>query len=690
MADLGELIVGLGADVARLHKDVEEAKKILASFAKDAERQANQAKTPVEGLGGAFKGLSSQVQGAAATILSPIRQIQSAFAVISSIGVAIGATTWLKSMAMEALDAEIAFSKLKTQIEGLGIAYGSVVPQVNSAINAVSKYAIVQDEEVAGTLQRLIFASGNFNKSLQHLSITYDFARQRGIAVSDAATLIGKALTGNVELLGRYIPELRNLEVTLGETATETDKAAYAMALLKEKSASAMSQMTEHERQVKEVSKTWSDMKQAIGSVALALGSALAKEADKAATGYSKLWAWLEGTTDLLNPAIDRATEYANTLKAETSAINENASAHAKTAAELAAEIKARNDALAAKKAALKADLENWKSYYATVDELRTKELENQKRLAVELIAVEQQIAKQRDAYAVSEKDLRSKAFGQEEVDKVTKYYNIQTEMESKLREASEMFGESKIRMLEQYQQLAASAVGDAGDADLTTQLTAMTALTQIAEAQKLIAEEQRKIEEAKRAEMVQSIKLTGDLTVEMDRAKASVAGVRDQVSALNIEMSNLKFDIDARQAYQQVLSVKALIDSIPPVTYKTIVYKIEGQGSVRKPITEKIEDVKNMLSSIGNLRPTVVADLSPFSALAPRAAGSAGYRGSEFNSGRVSGGVAGRGGGSANVVMNIPEVKVIVSDGRDPASLARLLARPLKEEMRKLATLQG
>ena len=156
----------------------------------------------------AFSGLSNAAESVGAKIGSVFKSIQANWLAVAGV---IGSMMFLRNMAASAYEAELAFNRLKTQIEGLGVAYSSVAPQVNSAIEATSKYAIVQKEEVASVLQKLIFYSGDVNESMKRLNLTYDFASQKGIDVSSAADLIGKAMSGNVEMLGRYVPELRNL-----------------------------------------------------------------------------------------------------------------------------------------------------------------------------------------------------------------------------------------------------------------------------------------------------------------------------------------------------------------------------------------------------------------------------------------------------------------------------------------------
>lgn len=193
------------------------------------------------------------------------------------ISAAIATAYFLKSWMTDALNAEIAFNKLKIQIENLGISYAKVSGSVEATIAATSKYAIVQEEDVAKVLQQLILYTGDLTKSQENLNLAYDLAYMKGIDVSEAATMIGKALTGNAEQLGRVMPEFRNLDEVLGKNRTQAQETAYAMAVLTEKVAGASDKMTEHERAAKEVAKTWKDITQTIGGFLLLIAEHLTK-----------------------------------------------------------------------------------------------------------------------------------------------------------------------------------------------------------------------------------------------------------------------------------------------------------------------------------------------------------------------------------------------------------------------------
>jgi len=77
--------------------------------------------------------------------------------------------------------------------------------------------------------------TNDLGKATNGVQLAMDIATQTGKGYEEMITLVGMAMNGNVERLGRWIPELRNLEDKLGKNATAAEKAEYAMKLLNEK-----------------------------------------------------------------------------------------------------------------------------------------------------------------------------------------------------------------------------------------------------------------------------------------------------------------------------------------------------------------------------------------------------------------------------------------------------------------------
>mgnify|MGYP001597968848 CR=1 FL=1 len=225
----------------------------------------------------AIKSTSVTVDNAAVSysqLKSGISSLKSAWLEVAAV---VAASAWFINASKGALEAEIAFNKLRIQIVNLGADYEALAPSINAAIESTSKYAIVQDEDVAGVLQQLILTTGNLEDAQKSLNAVYDLAYMKGIDASEAAVIYGKAIGGNIAGLSRLFPELKNVDDMLGKHATTLDMAAYAQAFFNEKVSGSMEQMPEHERQVRTVKNTYEDFKDVIGAVGLGLADLTVK-----------------------------------------------------------------------------------------------------------------------------------------------------------------------------------------------------------------------------------------------------------------------------------------------------------------------------------------------------------------------------------------------------------------------------
>jgi len=281
-------------------------------------------------LGETSESISERMQG-------HVVKLKAAWAGIAAVYLS---TRWLHSAASDALDAEIHYNKLRVQVEGLGMAFKAVEPQIQAAIAASSKYALVQGQEVSKTLQELVFHSGDYNESLRRLNLTLDLAYQKGISTSEAAMLMGRAISGNTELLTRFLPELSNLDEKLGKSATEAERVAFVMAVLQEKTNGASREMTEHEKQIRVVSSAYNNLKQTIGDFLLFSVSTSIQYLK----GPGEAFIWLRDRIDeaaaAINPYIILAKESASALMDYERAIRLVGSAHDKTAEQLAEAIR--------------------------------------------------------------------------------------------------------------------------------------------------------------------------------------------------------------------------------------------------------------------------------------------------------------------------------------------------------------
>ena len=181
--------------------------------------------------------------------------------------VAYGAVSWLASAASESLQAEIGMRKLRTQVEHTGVSWAAVSAEVDAATRASARYGRVQQEEVVDSMRQLVWATGDYQKAMENLNLVQDLAYQTNMSTSDATRMVGMALTGNLEVLGRVKPEFRNLDEILGRHRTTADETAYFYAVMREKVEGATQAMSENEKMARDLNLAYKDIQQSIGGI---------------------------------------------------------------------------------------------------------------------------------------------------------------------------------------------------------------------------------------------------------------------------------------------------------------------------------------------------------------------------------------------------------------------------------------
>ena len=260
------------------------------------------------------------------------------------LGVVVAASAWFVAAGQKALEAEVAYNKLRIQVEALGLSYEAQKEHIEGAINAAAKYAIVQDEDVAAVLQQLILHSGNYAGSLENLNLVYDLAYLKGIDAAEAATLVGKAMGGNTEGLGRLFPELKNVNDLLGENATRSEKAAYNLQFLNEKVAGSNAQMIETEVAVKRANAAYEMFHQVVGGLVNAVVVDLFGKLRDTVDALSDLKTSIVDVYDAINGDTVATTKNTNAYKAGNDAIMELVFARGKSLAAIEKETKAKSD----------------------------------------------------------------------------------------------------------------------------------------------------------------------------------------------------------------------------------------------------------------------------------------------------------------------------------------------------------
>ena len=189
-------------------------------------------------------------------------------------GLTIGAVTvafkafanQMKAASQAAAEQEKIFKSLETAVNLSGVSYKDNEKALRDLFATQQQYTKYGDTDSAQMLSRLIQLSGDYEGSVKALETAQDLASTGMFDMNTAARYVGMALAGNVEMLGRYIPELRAGSDGLKDLTTKAEKTEYAMKLLNEKfGGTARAELDTYAGQVQQLQNYIGDYREMIG-----------------------------------------------------------------------------------------------------------------------------------------------------------------------------------------------------------------------------------------------------------------------------------------------------------------------------------------------------------------------------------------------------------------------------------------
>ena len=150
-------------------------------------------------------------------------------------GAVIKVFGFFKESVDKAADQEKIFRGLKTTIELAGKSYQSIEGDLKNYLEILQRTTEYGDTDSAKVLTTLVQLTGDYDKALKALPLALDIASLGLFDVNTAARNVAMTLEGNIELMARYIPELKASATPFLKTATAAEKAEFAVKLLNEK-----------------------------------------------------------------------------------------------------------------------------------------------------------------------------------------------------------------------------------------------------------------------------------------------------------------------------------------------------------------------------------------------------------------------------------------------------------------------
>lgn len=177
-----------------------------------------------------------------------------------------------------AAEAEQVEKRMAFQLEQVGYNFKAIQPAVDNFATSILNTTRFSDELAREGLGRMMQYTTDVSKGMEAVRLAMDMSTQTGRGYEEMITMVGMAMSGNVERLGRWVPELKNLKDKLGDSATQADKAEYAMRMLNEKfGGAAQKDLDTYTGRIANLKNQWNEIKESIGRALMPLAEFVIK-----------------------------------------------------------------------------------------------------------------------------------------------------------------------------------------------------------------------------------------------------------------------------------------------------------------------------------------------------------------------------------------------------------------------------
>ena len=146
-----------------------------------------------------------------------------------------GVVSVLKKCVDASAEFELTVKKLSVSVENAGFVWKYFERELLDFADSMQEMTIYGNTETLKLLQDLLPYTNDVGKAMTGAKLAMDMAAAGLFDVGTASKYIGMAMQGNVEMLGRYVGELRSNSNALLKNMTAAEKTTYALDLLKDK-----------------------------------------------------------------------------------------------------------------------------------------------------------------------------------------------------------------------------------------------------------------------------------------------------------------------------------------------------------------------------------------------------------------------------------------------------------------------
>lgn len=217
-----------------------------------------------------------------------MKRVFAGVAVAATVAFAAIVTAGKKVLGMS-IKQEETFRKLKTAVELTGRSYKSVKGDMDSFMNSMQKTTRFGDTDMAEALQIIITLTGDVSKGLKGAKLAADIASSGLFDLKTASRYVAMAMEGEITMLGRYVPALKEAALKQAGITGTAQKVAYAMDVLGKKFGGSA------QKDLKTFGGAWAQLKNYLGDVLERLGDIVSIRLKPIIDGWIKsLQGWIE------------------------------------------------------------------------------------------------------------------------------------------------------------------------------------------------------------------------------------------------------------------------------------------------------------------------------------------------------------------------------------------------------------
>ncbi len=194
--------------------------------------EAGRAGTAVQNAGKKMESTWNQIDKSVGKLHDKIKSF--ATSIPAKLGFAGFITAGVQIVNMASKEEE-SLRRLQTAVEIIGGSWDTAKPKIDSFIASMQKMTRFGDSDMIPIIQEITQLTGSLELGLEGSKIAADMAASGLFDLGTTGRYVAMAMSGEVEMLGRYIPQLRASSGLINENMSATQKWAVAKDILNKK-----------------------------------------------------------------------------------------------------------------------------------------------------------------------------------------------------------------------------------------------------------------------------------------------------------------------------------------------------------------------------------------------------------------------------------------------------------------------